>query len=123
MQTDFSPADNRAMRQSMLDPAFRARLRAHDPDALAALGIAPADGDEAKDIKVVTDRPGVCYIAVDVIRAELTEADLAGVQAAGCISAAARARINARLNASGTLIYPGQGDHSSHHQRACRGCG
>jgi len=122
MQTDFSPADNRAMRQSMLDPAFRARLRAHDPDALAALGIAPADGDEAKDIKVVTDRPGVCYIAVDVIRAELTEADLAGVQAAGCFSFPSKARINAVM-ASGTLMYPGQGDHSSHHQRACRGCG
>lgn len=122
MQTDFSPADGRAMRQSMLDPAFRAKLRAHDPEALATLGITPADGDAAKDVKVVTDRPGTRYMAVDEIRDELTEADLAGVQAAGCFSFPSKARLNA-IMASGTLQYPGRGDHISAPQRACRGCG
>jgi len=124
MQTDLNPADGRALRAAMLDPAFRAKLRKLEPEALAMFGVALADGDAATvEVKVVTDRADTCHMAVDTIREELTEDDLAGVQAAGCISAAARARINAMLNNSGTLHYPGQGDHISHQQRACRGCG
>jgi len=124
MQTALNPTDTRALRAAMFDPAFRAKLRKLDPEALAAFGVAPADGDAATvAIKVVTDRADTCHMAVDTIREELTEDDLAGVQAAGCISAAARARINSMLNNSGTLHYPGMGDHISGDQRACRGCG
>jgi len=97
-------------------------------DARAAMATAAAPLDSPAQladpavVKVVTDRADTCHMAVDKIREELSEDDLAGVQAAGCISAAARARINAMLN-SGTMYYPGQGDHISHDQRACRGCG
>jgi len=123
MQPDLNPADTRALRAAMFDPAFRAKLRKLEPEALAAFGVAPATGADATvEVKVVTDRADTCHMAVDKIREELSEDDLAGVQAAGCISAAARARINAMLN-SGTMYYPGQGDHISHDQRACRGCG